>query len=207
MVFSYLITARGTRVLFVVLAGIGAYFLAKRSTSTGSTPLVLLFLGTMGVLMALGVEQAMADDGGWRECGSSFSRWASCSGSDRVRLLALWGAAGSGVGSALGPSLGEGMGAGPSGGSGEGEAGGGGGDPELSEERREAVRRIMESAGGTLTEREISEALSRILEAMPGPKSGGGKTGKTGSKSGGKGGAGMPIADQEALRRMLEQLK
>jgi hypothetical protein len=109
MAFASLARENSTRLFFGVAAGVGAYVLSRRAAAAGGTAALIVGLAAgLGVAVAdalIGAGAAFADDGGWRECGSSLSNWISCNGADKVRWLAMFGGGASGAGALVGPGL------------------------------------------------------------------------------------------------------
>lgn len=109
MAFAYLAPSDSTRLFVGVAAGVGAYALSRRAAAAGGTAALIVGLAAgLGVAVAdalIGASAAFADDGGWRECGSSLSNWISCNGADKVRWLAVFGGGASGAGALVGPGL------------------------------------------------------------------------------------------------------
>lgn len=105
MALAIIIQEPSLRFLFAIVAVVAAVALSRgQAPSPGATAL-LVVAGAAATMVLAKVGAAVADDGGWRECGSSLSRWWSCSGSDRARWLAAFGAGGSAFGSGLGSGL------------------------------------------------------------------------------------------------------
>ncbi len=92
------------RILLAVGAA-GTAVALSRGRAPSSATVLLVLLGAFVVDGLWEARLALADDGGWQECGSTLSRWWSCSGSDRARWLAAYGAGGSALGAGLGAGL------------------------------------------------------------------------------------------------------
>jgi hypothetical protein len=105
MALAIVIQEPSLRFLFAIVAVIAAVVLSRSETPSPGTTAVLLISGATLTVLLANLGAAVADDGGWKECGSSLSRWWSCSGSDRARWLAVFGAGGSAFGSGLGSGL------------------------------------------------------------------------------------------------------
>ncbi|MBK5306993.1 MAG: hypothetical protein JJD92_09930 [Frankiaceae bacterium] len=105
MALAVVVQGSSTRLILGVGALIAALVLAKRDQPAAGL-MIFLLMSVVGVALFLVTADAVyADDGGWRECGSSLSQWWSCSGSDRARWLAVYGAGGSGLGAAIGSGI------------------------------------------------------------------------------------------------------
>lgn len=102
MGLAVLVTGSGTRLILGIGAAVFAVALSQRKVPSAGAAAIVFGLVGVGAFVVLGAEAALADDGGWRECGSSLSNWWNCSGSDRARWLAIYGAGASGLGGALG---------------------------------------------------------------------------------------------------------
>lgn len=100
MALAIIVPGTTIRLVLGLAAIVVALVLTKR-VSFGAAGL-LLFMGATAALTILDVSPVFADDGGWRECGSSAIRWFTCSGSDRVLWLAAFGGSASGFGAGLG---------------------------------------------------------------------------------------------------------
>jgi hypothetical protein len=105
MALAVLVTGSGLRLLLGIGAAVGAVALANRKVPGVGTAAVLFAAVAAGAYLVFGVAVAGADDGGWRECGQSLTNWWNCSGSDRARWLAIYGAGASGIGAGLGAGL------------------------------------------------------------------------------------------------------
>lgn len=102
---GYLASDPSTRLFLGLAAGAAAYGLGRRGRPTPAT--VFFLAAAAGVLAALAdAAPALADDGGWRECGSSFSDWFGCPGSGKVIGRGTVGGLFTGLGSGLGSGLG-----------------------------------------------------------------------------------------------------
>ena len=70
MAISLIIGEPSLRFFFAIVAVVVAVVLTRGSTPTPGTT-ALLLVGAAALAVALGVDAAFADDGGWKECGSS----------------------------------------------------------------------------------------------------------------------------------------
>ena len=136
MVVAFLIDDTTAELVLAAVAAGAAIVLHQRTrggSSAGTAALLMLLSGGIVVLVLLGGGRtAVADDGGFAECGSDWSEWWDCEGADRVRRDAgvggLAGAFGSTVGASVGPAM---AAAAQGGGGGYGGSGGGsGGGPD-----------------------------------------------------------------------------
>lgn len=102
--FAALVVDSTAKLVFGVGAVVAAWMMTQRAKPSVATGLMLI-AGGVTLLVVAGAQSALADDGGWRECGASLANWWGCTGSDRVRWLAAFGATGSGFGAGLGSAL------------------------------------------------------------------------------------------------------
>jgi hypothetical protein len=137
------IPGENARFVIAVGAGIGAYLLGRRRPAAVPAAALAGALATAAAALALlGVDNVLADDGGWRECGSQLARWLGCGGSGTVMSQAIQGGLAAGLGGAVGAGAGDSLAA-------EGEGDDGDDGPrkpwwEMSDqERAEYARRIM----------------------------------------------------------------
>ncbi len=107
---GWVIPDRGFQVLLGAGAGIAAFVLTRRRTPGAGTTAACILAG--GILVALvgEIHPALADDGGFRECGNPalFSYIKDCGGSFDVLFFALFGGFASGAGTLVGAGLGGG---------------------------------------------------------------------------------------------------
>jgi hypothetical protein len=99
-----LISSGSVRLLFVLVAFGVAVYLTYGRHHPAATGVVLVVVGAAAVTrLLLEAAPALADDGGWSECGRSLSKWLTdCPGNGRVWLQGLFGAGAGGTGGLLG---------------------------------------------------------------------------------------------------------
>jgi len=157
MLFGFI--ADDTTVELVIALAVALGALAIQRHVGGSRPgqptmfviiwVALVALGALG-----GARAASADDGGYSECGSSWSDWWGCDGAGEVRsdsmAGALVGAVGAAVGSGMGPAMAEVARGGSTGGPFGGEPFGGeaGEDPDDPTESQPAP--VVDELGNTI---------------------------------------------------------
>jgi hypothetical protein len=107
LALGFVVTDDVTTLVLAAGCAVLALVLARRSGP--STPVVLLLVVVgAGLLLVLGAEAAWADDGGFIECGQSWSEWLrQCQGSGTLRRYAAAGAVAGAVGGAGGLYLGD----------------------------------------------------------------------------------------------------
>lgn len=106
LALAYVVDDRGTQLAMAGVCAALAIVLSRVSTPTSTLPLLVLLGGTIAAI-ALGADRALADDGGWLECGQSWGAWFKCEGSSDVLVRAgLLGAAPAAGFSAVGLFLG-----------------------------------------------------------------------------------------------------
>jgi hypothetical protein len=105
LAMAIVVSGEATRLILGIGAAIVAVVLAQRTSPGAATAVILFGVVAGAAYLVFGDDIAFADDGGWRECGQSLTNWWNCSGSDRARWLAIYGAGASGLGSGLGAGL------------------------------------------------------------------------------------------------------
>jgi hypothetical protein len=139
LVIGFLLPGRTFRLLLALVCAGLAIYISQRGKAAGAAALVLLVAGAYAVADVVFASPALADDGGFAECGSTLADWIQrCPGADEVRRLAgqggiiaaIFGPLGAFIGDALAgtgglppggggaPPSGNGRGAGPGGRSG-----------------------------------------------------------------------------------------
>jgi hypothetical protein len=117
LVAAFTLPGRGIRLLLALACAAGAVVLGNRSKPVATAGLVLLVGAAWAVAEVILAEPALADDGGFAECGSTIRAWIeSCAGAGEVRRLSGTGAVvaaaagpvGTFVGSLAGASAGDG---------------------------------------------------------------------------------------------------
>ncbi|HEY3241483.1 MAG TPA: hypothetical protein VGL92_18120 [Acidimicrobiia bacterium] len=99
-----LVASRSSRMLLVLVAlGLAAYLTYGRKRPASAGVIVAVLGATAVALKVLDALPALADDGGWSECGRSLSKWIlDCPGNGRVWFQGLLGAGAGGTGGLLG---------------------------------------------------------------------------------------------------------
>ncbi len=103
MALAVVVHSNGLRFIFGFAAIVGALVLTGRINV--KTSAFLIFVAAVAAVEFFDIAPVLADDGGWRECGSSLRNWLTCTGSERVLWLSAFGGGASGVGAAIGSSL------------------------------------------------------------------------------------------------------
>ena len=109
MAIGFLVDDMTTQVVLAIIAAGAAVFIAQQrkggKTATPTT-LLLALVGLGAIAIAIGgPAEAIADDGGYAECGSSWSEWWDCPGSGQVRDDSRWGGLAGAIGAAAGGGL------------------------------------------------------------------------------------------------------
>lgn len=112
---AFFFAGRFTKLGLALLAGILAFVLGRTSSTQPSTPLWLLAAAAGSMVIFLGeASPAMADDGGWLECGGTIQGYLNCAttggGTGLLAGHALKGAIASLLGAGLGVGLGGALG-------------------------------------------------------------------------------------------------
>ncbi len=135
MLFGFLADDTTVELIIALAVALGA--LAVQRSTGGQRPghptmFVLLWVAMVALGALGGAKAASADDGGYSECGSSWSDWWGCKGASDVRsdsaVGALVGAVGGAIGSGMGPAMAEVARGGTGAGSFDGESFGGDAD-------------------------------------------------------------------------------
>lgn len=109
-VLGWLIPSRSTQVLLGVAAAVGAVILARRGGAVASGAAAWLLAAPVLLLVLGDSAPALADDGGFTECGNPgfFSYIFDCGGSFSVLFQSLFGGGAAGLGALAGAGLGGG---------------------------------------------------------------------------------------------------
>jgi hypothetical protein len=128
LIVGFQVGDRATKLVLAVACGATAWYLGRRVQPPPVVTALLLVGGAAVAIELVWAARAVADDGGFAECGSSWSEWwRNCGGADRVRTLSAGGAVAGAAGGPLGWFVGDLLGRGYGGGFGGGGSGGGGG--------------------------------------------------------------------------------
>lgn len=115
LVAGFVLPGQWIRLVLALSCAVAAFVIGRRPTRpaaiAGAVAVVLLLAVAYVVADVVLASSAMADDGGFAECGSTLSGWISrCSGADTVRQLSLLGAVIAAVAGPVGYVLGGALG-------------------------------------------------------------------------------------------------
>lgn len=92
LVGAFMLPGRGVRVLLALACAGGALFLNQKAKPAQTVALLLLAGGVWAIAETLFAAPALADDGGFAECGSTLDAWLrNCAGAGEVRRLGAMG--------------------------------------------------------------------------------------------------------------------
>jgi hypothetical protein len=111
LVAAFFLSAFWMKAAAAAVLGALAFWMA-RSKPSAPPPLATLWFWALVFLQVAGVDFVRADDGGWREAGSSFPGWIKSEGAWVTTLLSGCGGLASGLGAALGTGIGNVLGGG-----------------------------------------------------------------------------------------------
>ena len=109
MLVAWQVVATPTKIALAVAAGAAAFLLVTRTvTPPAAAGMLIIFVAVMVFRDLFDAVAALADDGGWQECGADCSiiDWIQSPGATDVVIKAASGGVAAGVGAALGTGLG-----------------------------------------------------------------------------------------------------
>lgn len=102
---AYLVTDTAAKVVLAI-AAIAAAALFARGRPGPTATVTVFVVAVAGVWLTLRTGAAFADDGGFSECGESWSAWRNCQGSGQVISQAMQSVLPAGMGGLLGSAIG-----------------------------------------------------------------------------------------------------
>jgi hypothetical protein len=150
LVASFMVPSQTMRFVLAAACAGGAFFIGQQAKAPGVAALLLVVAGAYVLADALFASPALADDGGFAECGSTIEAWLqNCAGADVVRRLAGAGGIISALAGPIGTFLGGFIGGFvPPGGGGTWWDGGGTGQPRQPQLQPQDQRQQPPSSGG-----------------------------------------------------------
>jgi hypothetical protein len=107
LVAGFLVPGRSLRLVLAVACAGAALFIGQQAKATRIAAVILVVAGAYVLVDFVFALPALADDGGFAECGSTISGWINnCAGADVVRRLAGTGAVIAGITGPIGTFLG-----------------------------------------------------------------------------------------------------
>ncbi len=171
MMLGFLIDDTTVELVLALAAAAGAFIIHQQGRGGGpDTRTLMALLWVVVVVLGAfgGAQAAVADDGGYAECGYSWSDWWACDGSDDVRTDALAGALAGGLGGGLGSGLGPAIASAARGGGGGGVGQSGGRGPAVGSEPDPNWPAPGEGNGGSMTlESENADGTTTRVDVAP----------------------------------------
>jgi hypothetical protein len=107
LVAGFVLPGRTIRLVLAAACVAAAIYLGSQAKAAGAAAAVLIVVGAWAFAQVLFASRALADDGGFAECGSTVKAWLeSCAGADVVRRLSAGGALIAGITGPIGTFIG-----------------------------------------------------------------------------------------------------